>query len=80
MQHKGIKFYPSTISTYDAEEAIKAAAKENNSEFYFRIKDLDLIAKEFKYHKHCYGNFTRGFGKAARNADVDQVPSCSKKV
>ena len=23
------------------------------------IKDEDLIAKEFKYHEHCYTDFTR---------------------
>jgi hypothetical protein len=27
---------------------------------YGRIKDEDLIAKEFRYLSHCYRNFTRG--------------------
>ena len=27
---------------------------------YRRIKDEDLISREFKYHFHCYRDFTRG--------------------
>ena len=41
------------------EESIKKAAKLKDQELYNEIKDLDLIAKEFRYHKNCYRNFTR---------------------
>ena len=52
---------PSSVQTLDAEATIKAAAKENNLDMYSEIKDVCLIAKEFKFHFHCYRDFTRGF-------------------
>ena len=51
---------PATISTQQAVNTIKEAAeaKEDQS-LYYEIKDLGLIAKEFKYHDVCYREFTR---------------------
>lgn len=53
-------FWPITISTEQAVITLKQAAeaKEDQS-LYYEIKDLDLIAKEFKYHEPCYRDFTR---------------------
>ena len=31
----------------------------DNKSLHFEIKDIDLIAKEFKYHQHCYHEVTR---------------------
>ena len=42
-----------------AEETVKKLALERNQDLYYQIKEEDLIAKEFKYHRHCYKNFTR---------------------
>ena len=49
---------PSTIKTKDAETIIKNIPKERKLKLYGRIKDEDLLAKEFCYHSHCYRNFT----------------------
>ena len=43
---------PLTIKIKDAETAIKNISKERNPEVYGRIKDEDLLAKEFHYHSH----------------------------
>ena len=49
-----------------AENTIKAAAKLKNTSLYAEIKDLNLIAKEFKYHEKCYTEFTFGFSEKFR--------------
>ena len=57
-QHKN--FWPVTISTEQAATTLKQAAEASeDQDLYYEIKDLDLIAKEFKYHKPCYREFTR---------------------
>ena len=38
---------------------LKVFQKKRNPEFYGRIKNEDLLAKEFRYHSNCYRNFTR---------------------
>ena len=46
--------------TEQAVNTIKQAAEANKGQTLFpEIKDLDLIAKEFKYHECCYKDFTR---------------------
>ena len=60
IQHKGKAIFPETITTQNAVNTVKLAAKKPHQEMYFEIKDLDLIAKEFKYHQTpCYKNFTK---------------------
>ena len=68
VQHKGERYKPYKITTYTAENTIKAAAKDNG------IKDLDLIAKEFKFHKHCYNQYTNGYahGSSSSKANADR--------
>ena len=50
-------FTPYPITTFNAVNAIKAVA-EIKYVTYDKIRDLDLIAKEFKVHRHCYQQFT----------------------
>eukprot|EP00794_Sanderia_malayensis_P014842 gene14842-biopygen11931 len=51
---------PITVSTHQAVMTIKQAAEANEDQsLFFEIKDLDLIAKEFKYHDFCYKEYTR---------------------
>ena len=38
------------ITTFDAEKNVKENARIKNAPLYDEIKDLDLIATEFKYH------------------------------
>ena len=50
---------PITIATDQASNTIKESAETmNDKSVYYEIKDIDLIAKEFKYHEHCYREFT----------------------
>ena len=44
-------------------------SKVKNTNLYVEIKDLDLIAKEFKLHKHCYQQFTHGYTKGVCNEE-----------
>ena len=53
-------YLPITVCTEEAVNTIKQAAEANEDQtLFFEIKDLDLIAKEFKYHECCYKDFTR---------------------
>ena len=71
--------FPKTITTSDAVATIKAAAKQNNPDLYYEIKDHDLIAREFKYHKKCYNDINRGFTFKARidSSEKAEPASCS---
>ena len=59
VKHKGKEHIPLTITTSSAEAKIKEAAAANAESMYYEIKDLDLIAKEFRYHVSCYKDFVR---------------------
>ena len=63
------------IERDEAEDTIKAAAKAKNPNLYFEIKDVDLFAKEFKTHVHCYRQLTRGFNKSSKASVNDQNQS-----
>ena len=53
-------YLPITVCTEQAVNTVKLAAEANEDQIlFFEIKDLDLIAKEFKYHECCYKDFTR---------------------
>ena len=47
VQHKRRKYEPYKISTHNAEQTTKAAAKDKDPELFNEIQHLDLIAKEF---------------------------------
>ena len=55
---------------------IQSRLQQKNENLHVKIKDLDLIAKEFKVHKHCYKKFTRGYTKDVRN---EEQPSTSNE-
>lgn len=80
VQSKGKKVLPVQIATNDAVSTIKAAAQAKNEEMYMEIKDIDLFAKEFKTHDHCYRQFTRGFTKKSRDSleAQEQLENVSK--
>ena len=63
------------IKRDEAEDTIKAVAKAKNPNLYFEIKDVDLFAKEFKTHVHCYREFTRGFNKSSTASVKNQNQS-----
>ena len=69
VQYKNKKYEPYKIATYDASKTIKAAAKDKNDKLFKEIEQLDLIAKQFKVHKHCYQQFTTGYALSARNIE-----------
>ena len=58
-----------------AELTLKEAAEANiDQNIYYEIKDVDLIAKEFKYHEFCYKEFTRKKKLSQATAVVDERP------
>ena len=75
VQNKGERYKSYKITTYTAEITIQAATKDKNEKFYNEIKDLNLTVKEFKFHKHCYHQYTNEYVYRSRsnkaNADKD---------
>ena len=61
---------PKQLLTFVAQETIKAAAKVHDPAMYAEIHDLNLIAKEFKYHDKCYREFTHGFSFSYREGSI----------
>ena len=58
--------------------AIKAAAAVvKNTKSYNEVRDLDLIAREFKVHKNCYQDFTHGATSAVASVKKDSTPQNS---
>ena len=53
--------------------AIKAAAAVENTKLYDEVRDLDLIAGEFKVHKHCYQDFKHGFTSGVASVKKDNT-------
>ena len=64
---------PKLLVTQTAERTVKAAAKLKRPFLFAEIKDLNLIAKEFKYHDKCYKDFTRNIN--ANNTDQNAKTS-----
>ena len=48
-----------------------------NTKLYDEVRDLNLIAREFKVHKHCYLDFTHGFTSGAASVKKDSTPQNS---
>ena len=56
-KHKGVKEM-CTVCTFDACKTIQNAAElREDEEMMIRIKDIDLIAAEAKYHKSCHSQY-----------------------
>ena len=48
------------MATEKASKTLKDKAESmDDKSLHYEIKDIDLITKEFKYHQHCYREFTR---------------------
>ena len=73
VQYNTKKYEPYTITTQNAENTIKAAVKDKDETLYINIKDLDLIAKEFKVHSHCYQQYTNGYAFGSRSSTSSSV-------
>ena len=61
IKSKGRVETPDKIAALSAERTIKESAKQKDPDFHSKIVYVDLIAKEFKYHRTCYRNFTRDY-------------------
>eukprot|EP00794_Sanderia_malayensis_P003886 gene3886-4430_t len=73
IKRKQQHFYPIKIATEQAANTLKQAAEENEDRYLlFEIKDIDLIAKEFRYHKLCYKKFTRKCKKSAKFTEGEE--------
>ena len=66
MQHRKKKYYPYKITTHNAAAAIKNAAESKSPLHYCEIKDVDLIAKEYRVQEPCYRKFTNGFSENSK--------------
>ena len=60
--------YSITVTTIEACETIKSYAQVKNPAMYAEIHDIDLIAKEFKFHRNCYSKYTHGFSSSYRES------------
>ena len=65
---------PYSIKTFNVVNAIKAAAATvKNTKVYDEVRDLSLIAREFKIHKHCYQDFTHEFTSGIASVKKDSA-------
>ena len=62
---------------FNAVNAIKAVAAVKNTKLYDEVRDLDLIARNFKVHKHCCQDFTHGFTSGVASVKKDSTPQNS---
>ena len=73
VKHKQQIKFPITITTEQASMSIKQNAESmEDKTIYFEIKDVDLIAKELTYHRHCYKEFTRKKSEKLLNVNKTQ--------
>ena len=68
VQHKSERYKLYIITTYIDKNTIKAATKGKNETFYTEIEYLDLIAKKFEFHKHCYQQYTNVYAYGSRSS------------
>ena len=69
IKYKGQVVLPRKITTFNATKTVKESAKVKDSSLYAEIADLDLIAKEFKYHQVFLSYFTREYLSGDRLTD-----------
>ena len=55
-----------------AKRTIKESAEHKDPDFHSKIVYVDLIEKEFKYHRTCYRNFTRDYLSNCMNSSNSQ--------
>ena len=76
VKYKQKIWFPVTIATEQASKTLKDKAESmDDKSLRYEIKDIDLIAKEFKYHQHCYREFTRPIKR--KSAETER--SCSQQ-
>ena len=52
-----------------------------NQEMHYKIKDLDLISTDLKYHSSCYKEFTRGCSvKCRTDTSTNSAKSALRKL
>ena len=78
IQRRNKKYTPYNITSHAATVAIKNAAESKDPMHFCEIKDIDLIAKEYKVHQPCYQTFTKGFSQS--NTEVCSSSSSSQNV
>ena len=61
IKSKGKVETPDKIATFLAERTVKESAKQKDPDFNSKIAYVDVIAKEFRYHRTCYRNFTQDY-------------------
>ena len=63
-------WFPITIATEQASKTLKDKAESmDDKSLHYEIKDIDLIAREFKYHQHCYREFTRSIKRKSAGTE-----------
>ena len=62
---------PHIVVQMNAVNTIKAASKIKDPDLYNEIVNLDLFAKEFKYHTKCYNSFTYEYSSSKRNREKE---------
>ena len=60
--------------------AIKAAAAVKNTKLFDEVRDLGLIEREFKVHKHCYQDFKHGFKCGVASVKKDSTSENSPRA
>ena len=78
MQHRKKKYYPYKITTHNAAAVIKNAAESKSPLHYCEIKDVDLIAKEYRVQEPCYRKFTNGFSENSKAGS--SASGCKNKI
>ena len=63
---------PDKIATLSAERTITECAKQKDPDFHSKIAYVDLIAREFKYHRTYYRNFTWDYLSNSASSSISQ--------
>ena len=66
------------IATLSAERTIKESVKQKDSDFHSKIAYVDVIAKEFMYHRTCHCNLTRDFLSNSASSSKSQEKDSHK--
>ena len=66
------------IATLSAERTIKEYVKQKDSDFYSKIAYVDVIAKEFMYHRTCHRNLTRDYLSNSASSSKSQEKGSHK--
>ena len=77
VSHNSSRVTPYSVKTFNAVNAIKAAAAVKNTKLYDEVSDLDFITREFKVYKHCHQDFTHGFTSGVASVKKDSTPQNS---